>query len=294
MKTDDFYAGVTAQIITAMKEHGTDWTKSWASIGANRNAISGHIYSGINTLITGMASCMKGYSDPRWLTYNQANAASGQVRKGERSIKIMVMKQLTKEDPDGGKDKRMSFARSFSVFNVAQVDGLDIPPFEIPDMNGGADVDSAADKLAESTGIKIQHGGPSAFYQPSIDRVQMPPKSWFIEDKASDATGHYYSVLFHELTHATGHKSRLDRLKGSGFGTKDYAFEELIAEIGAVMACIHLGIANEPRADHAQYLNSWISRLEENPQTVFHAAARAQAAVKWMIAQETADKEIAA
>lgn len=293
MRTDEFYQKITDQIVSAMDEHGTGWTRGWARIGANRNAISGHVYQGVNVLITAMTAAAKGYEDPRWLTFRQARAAGGGVRKHEKCTHILLMKSTVTTDEATGKEKTLRMARAFAVFNVAQIDGLELKPLETVEMDGAA-IDAAAETFAGALGITVKHGGDAAFYQPSNDQVQMPPRQWFLDTKAADATGHYYSVLLHELTHATGHERRLDRLKKTGFGTKTYAFEELVAEIGAVMACTHLGLIHEPRADHAQYLNSWRRKLTDDPRAIFQAAALAQKAVNWMIEKQPAAEKVAA
>jgi antirestriction protein ArdC len=205
-----------------------------------------------------------------------------QVRKGERCSPVVFWKISDKEaqdgDEDGVEDDRRSrvFARGYSVFNAAQVDGYAAPALPVlPEVER---IDHAEAFFA-ATGIEVRHGGARAYYRPGEDRVQMPPFAAFRDAVA------YYATLAHEATHATGHASRCARdLKGR-FGEEAYAAEELVAELGAAFLCAGLALVTEPRPDHAAYVASWLKVLRGDKRAIFTAAAKAQAAADWMHAR---------
>ena len=166
-------------------------------------------------------------------------------------------------------DRRRFMARGYSVFNAAQVDGYEAPAAVIlpPSVRIGC-----AENFFSSLGANIRHGGNRAYFQPSTDHIQMPPFEAFRDVVA------YYATLSHEATHWTGVKSRLDRDMSGRFGSESYAAEELVAELGAAFLCGSLGLANEPRPDHAAYVASWLKILRGDNRAVFTAAAKAQQA----------------
>ncbi len=221
---------------------------------------------------------------PFWLTFKQAQALNGIVRKGEHGTPIVFCKQLpehaTKEEEAPGEDECIPFLLChYTVFNVEQCDGLALPEISRPAIAP----EISEDELCESiiTGWEnrpaLYLNGPTeyrAYYRPSTDSVHMPARSRFV-----DAT-HYYSTLFHELVHSTGHESRLHRIFGDRFGDELYSKEELVAEMGAAFLCAIAEIANE-RTDRntPAYIQNWIATLEEDNRLIVHAAANAQRAV---------------
>ena len=165
--------------------------------------------------------------------------------------------------------------RVYAVFNADQIDGLpDKYVAEIPDVNPD-ERDAACEAWFEALGIDIRYGGQRAYYAPGPDRVQMPPFETF------DSTTRFLSTLAHEMTHATGHEDRLDRL-GGRIDDRARAREELVAELGSAFLCADLGIASSPRADHASYIASWSELLTDEPRAVFDAATHAQRAVDFL------------
>ncbi|WP_242076588.1 ArdC family protein [Brevundimonas diminuta] len=285
----DIYQTVTDSII-AMLERGV---KPWAP-GHNAKAcglpviptrVGGEAYRGINVALLWGAAEMKGYRHHTWMTFNQAKALGGCVRKGERSSPVVYWGtfKAQADDADEGDDgKARLFAKGYAVFNVEQIDGLPASFYEPPTVEPSETRIAKADAWAVATGADIRHGGSQAFYSPKGDFVQVPPFAAYGEPER------YYSTLAHELTHWSGAKARLDRQFGKRFGDKAYAFEELVAEMGAAFSCARLGIENETREDHASYLASWLKVLKADKRAIFTAASKAQAACDYLF--ELADK----
>ena len=280
----DVYARVTDQIVTAIENGVGSWHMPWHTSGTFAfspiNVTSKKPYRGINTVCLWAAAQAKGYERGEWATYAQWQERKAQVRKGEKATTVVFWKfansaadtQDGEESPATG--SRLLFTRGYSVFNAAQVDGY-TPP---------ADTDvSMPERIAHAEaffngiGADLRHGGNQAFYSPASDHIQMPP---FVAFNGGVA---YYSVLAHEHTHWTASGARCNRELGKRFGDNAYAAEELIAELGAAFTCAHLGLSREPRADHAQYLASWLKVLKADKRAIFTAASKAQQATDWMI-----------
>ena len=283
----DVYARVTAQIVTAIEQGVGTWRMPWHTSGrfafSPINVTSKKPYRGINTVCLWAAAQAKGYESGEWATYQQWQDKGGQVRKGEKATTVVFWKFANSaDDADGADDSlptsgsRLLFTRGYSVFNEAQVDGYmpnvdaDVPMLERIEH---------ADAFFKSVGADVRHGGNQAFYAPVSDHIQMPPFQAFRESVS------YYSTLAHEQTHWTAAASRCDRQLGKRFGDSAYAAEELIAELGAAFACAHLGLSTEPRADHAQYIQSWLRVLKADKRAIFTAASKAQQACDWLIAR---------
>jgi antirestriction protein ArdC len=286
--TADIHRAVADKVIKAMEAHGSDWTKSWAvpqgdgplSMSTKKQ------YQGINWLILGMARAAAGYKSGHWATYKQWKTMGAQVRKGERGEMVILYKPILVKDRETGEEKNVKLLRTFNVFNADQVDGYEAQASasKFVDMP-----DTVADQFAAGAGAIVNNDDPSgAFYVPSRDFINMPKQCQFDSPEA------YSAILLHELTHWTGHESRLDRNLKTGHGTKDYAAEELVAELGAAMLCGSLGISPEPRADHAKYLNNWIERLKNEPKAIFTAAAKAQQAADYCYEVQQAEVKEAA
>ncbi|MGC0321061.1 antirestriction protein ArdC [Bradyrhizobium sp. USDA 326] len=290
----DVYTRVTAEIIAAIEQGAGEWHASWfhngTSVARPTNVASGKGYRGINTVALWGAAMANGYSDGLWGTYRQWQDSGAQVRKGERSTTVVLWKQIASSEPAGGDDSddgghRRMFARAFSVFNVAQVDGYEQPPVQVlPESERLAH----ADEFIVNLGIKAVFGGAEAYYLPSSDTVFMPDFASF-RDAAS-----FYGVWIHESGHASGSKHRLDRDLSGRFGSAAYAAEECCVEILSGLVLADLGIAHHPRADHAAYIASWIEVLKDDPRAIFTAASKAQQAADWMHAQQPARHEQAA
>ena len=274
----ELYQSVTDSIIAELEKGAAPWIKPWrADSSADRNMITGRPYQGINRLIFGLSSMMKGYSAPVWASYQQWQALGAQVKEGERATRGVYFQPVVKKTNKAtGETDTYTLLKSFTVFNVEQVTGIEYVPAVVPQLTDFQRHERAEATIA-ATGAVISYGGDAAFYAPSLDRIQMPNRSAF------DAESSYYATIFHELTHWTGDKSRCDRDKsGNRFGNPAYAFEELVAELGAAFLCADHGIAGELR--HAGYIGNWLKACREDNRAIFRAAALAQRAADFILA----------
>jgi antirestriction protein ArdC len=280
----DIYAQVTAKIVADLENGVRSWNQPWTNRGGGEVLIpirhNGVAYRGVNVLLLWIEAMNKGFSSPKWMTYNQAHTLGGQVRKGERGSMVVFTKPLevTQTDEAGAEvEKNIRLLRHYIVFNVEQIDGLpaDCCPQPAPPRPLDERIETA-DSFVTATCATVQHGGDRAFYAPSRDIVQMPPFERFIGKEA------YYGTLLHELAHWTGHESRLKREFGKTFGDRIYANEELVAELGAAFLCAPLGITPEIRKDHAAYIADWLAILRDDNRAVFRAAADAQWAADFL------------
>ena len=289
-ETFNIYQQVTNQIIEAMEASQGQGRRLWdAQPSLPMNLSTGKPYSGMNILILWSSAIQKGYKSPYWLTYKQAADMGGQVRKGEHGTRCVFYKPWERESTDtnaAGETEitRGAVLKSFTAFNLDQVDGIQPPatearaPFEIL---------ADAERLLQHAPAPIREGGDRACYIPSADEIHMPARETFINPEA------FYSVACHEMTHATGHKSRLDRDFSGRFGTSAYAMEELIAELGAAFLCADVGILPTTREDHAHYLANWITVLKGDKKAIFTAAAAASKAASFIKGRGEAQTEAA-
>jgi len=258
------YDTVTSAIIASLESGVAPWVKPWnAANAADYNAVSGKAYKGVNRLI--LAAAFK--PNAQWATFKQWQELGASVRKGEKATHIVFYSPVTKpaKGDDGEEGATYRMLKTFCVFNASQVDGY-TPPVVADDAKP-FNASAACEARLIKSGAMISHGGDVALYSPSADRIQLPNKGAFIS--AAD----YYATAFHELTHWTGHKSRLDRTGGK-YGSAAYAYEELVAEIGAAFLCQDHGI--DGKLQHAAYIKSWLSALKNDSRLVFKAAAAAQ------------------
>ena len=280
------YQIVTDRIIASLKAGVIPWEKPWqtphfAGGPFPRNFRTGRPYRGINIML--LWSCS--YSSPFWLTFNQAKELNGSVRKGEKGTQIVFYKQLrdrqkTDDEQTAEEDRRAPFVLTYhTVFNVEQCDGLTLPQIEQPTQPNEVEVDETCEAIVSGWSNRPSLHLTSAteyraYYRPSTDSVHMPARARFVD------APHYYSTLFHELIHSTGHETRLNRTFGAHFGDDLYSKEELVAEMGAAFLCVIAGIANEnTERNTTAYIQNWISKLEEDNRLIVHAAANAQRAV---------------
>jgi antirestriction protein ArdC len=282
----DIYSEITSQLIAAIEadpgKPELPWRKSSGPLFMPVNALTQNAYNGVNIVSLWVAAEVRGYSSPVWATYRQWQELGAQVRGGEKSSPVIFYKEFeTDPDPDNADDDgKRRVARASRVFNAAQVDGYAQP--EEPWALGPVERLAAADRFVLATGARIEHGGESAFYRPSTDHIQMPSEGLFCGTATMTRSEGYYATLVHELTHWSGASSRLARDMGKRFGDHAYAAEELVAEIGAAFLCAELGITQEPRADHAQYLAQWLRLLKEDSRAIFAASAKAAEAASFL------------
>ena len=267
----DLYQEVTDQIIAKLEKGVVPWVKPWDSESSLPvNAVSGRNYRGINVPLLWAEAMEKGYQSDRWATFKQAKEAGGNVKRGEKGTTILFWKPVESKEEEIQDDKKRFFPllRAFTVFNVAQVDGL--PPVKERAVVWEPDV--LADQFLSLA--KVQHGGGRAFFAPTPDIIQLPARSSFPD------SGSYYATALHELVHWSGHDSRLDRLSRTPYGSPDYVREELVAEMGSAFLTSEAGI--EGKTEHPEYLAEWLKILGSDKKAIFQAASKAQAAVDYL------------
>lgn len=297
----DIYAELTEKFVRSVMENKDPFKMAFQRLGGfAANAVTGQTYNGINQLMLGLGNCE--YETPLYLTYNQAKDHGGNVRKGEKGSLVVFWKMLeSKTETDSkGRPKTIPYLKYYTVFNIAQCDGLEglkLP--EMPRFKNGT-VDEAERIIAampKPPRISIIEGFGRAYYSPAIDIVKMPDRSQFVDSES------YYHVLFHELSHATGHGSRLGRLditkEGAAlaaFGSEEYSREELVAEMSASFCSARLGIfSEETEKMTVAYLRSWLRPLQNDPKAIAQAAGKAMKACQWIFGEiktaEEADTE---
>ncbi len=281
------YDEITNKIIGELEAGRVPWVQPWGSASAKaplampRNATTGRQYSGINVLILWGAVIQYGFPGQSWLTFRQALSLGGNVRRGERGTTVVYADRFTPEDEKrraretGEEASAIPFLKRFTVFNTAQCDGLpDDVAIVAPPPPPGL-IEPQVDALIRATGIDFRIGGDRAFYAPAHDYVQVPPPQAYFEPI------NWHRTALHEMGHATGHASRLNRDFSGSFGSKTYAFEELIAEINAAFCCASLGIT--PTVRHADYIGSWLEVLREDNRAIVRAASQASKAADWLL-----------
>lgn len=282
----DIYTRITDEIVAAIQAGAGEWRMPWhhdgSAISRPQNVGSRRRYRGINVLALWIAAQAVGYASGIWGTYRQWQAVGAQVRKGARGTTVVLWKQAASsadDDRDGDEESVHSrvFARAFTVFNIAQVDGYEPEPVALLPETERL---SHADAFVEALKIPITEGPYDAHYRIDLDRIFMPPFAAF-EDAAS-----HVATLVHECGHATGSKHRLDRNFHERFRRDLVAMEEAVAELTASYVLADLGIAHHPRPDHAAYIASWLRVLKDDPRAIFTAASKAQQAADWMHAQQ--------
>lgn len=280
------YDEVTAKIIGQLEAGIFPWVQPWNSAaacpGLPRNAVSGRPYSGINVLILWGAVIEGGYPSQDWLTFRQALAAGGCVRKGERGQTVFYAdKFVPKEEPEQGQaegnaPRAIPFLKRFVVFNAAQCDGLPERLTAAPAPLPEREQHEQAEALIAATGADFRIGGARAFYDIGGDYVQVPPQPAFTHQID------FYRTALHELGHWVGAKHRLDRDQSGGFGSAAYAREELCAEMASAFLCAALGIV--PTVRHADYLGNWLTVLRADNRAIFKAASQASKAADYLLA----------
>lgn len=283
----DLYQTITNKIITALETKQATHGQRWIGQGTNRlpvNYATKRPYSGINTLMLLIEAQDRGFDDHRWLTFKQATAAGAQIRKGERGTQIVFFdikdREVTDQSTGEIETKKSALLKSYFVFNASQCEGL--PALEsFPEFTG---ID-AAEAVLTASGAEWIEQGTRAFYSQSQDAVFMPNRGRFVSPEA------FYSVGLHELTHWTGHKSRLARDFSGRFGDEAYAFEELIAELGSAFVCADVGIIPATLEDHAGYIESWLRVLKGDKRAIFTAATQASKAHAFLMAKVASEPE---
>ncbi len=288
----DIHAEVTETILAQLRQGIRPWMRPWetGNEGDYEGAglplrETGEPYSGINVLVLWSAAAARGYASPTWMTFQQALSHGGAVRREEKGEKVVYASRFTKKtvDPETGREevRELSFHKTYTVFNVEQIDGLDsrwyrsyaeLRPINPEERTAGLDM------FFEDLRIDIRHGGDDAYYVLSEDYIQMPPFEIFHDAES------YYTTLAHESVHWTRHDSRLKRrFRNTRAPGSAYAMEELVAEIGSAFLSAELGIAPCVREDHADYIGAWLRVLEGDNRAIFTAASHASKAATWLV-----------
>ncbi len=286
----DLYAHVTNQIVARLDTGVEPWRspilgRSNGAAGSPQNIESLKPYRGVNVFMLAFTAWTKGYGSSYWLTFNQAKAHGGNVRKGEKSSLVVFWKEFETMDQRTGDPKRSAVLRYYNVFNVEQCEGVQAPDL-LPFTPSEFKPVEAAEALVKgyADGPAIAEGGQQACYRPFTDTVQMPEPTRFA------STEEYYSTLFHELAHSTGHAQRIDRkltTEPKPFGSVDYGREELIAEMAAAFLCGHAGIVPAVMENQAAYIQGWLKTLKQDKRLVIAAAGAAQKAADWIKGERT-------
>ena len=271
---------ITQRIIDKLEQGTIPWRKTWARGGMPKNYINRKEYRGINPFLLGST----GYAYPYFLTFNQAKQLGGNIKRGSKGMPVVFFKFVEKENEENPETvKRFPMLRYYTVFNIEQTEGIDYSETiaESPTLDDFQSIQEA-DKVIENMPNKpdCQEIENRAYYSPTKDIVNMPKRKLFESESA------YYSTYFHELTHSTGHKSRLNRktrVDLNAFGNHDYSKEELCAEMGAAMLCGNVGIENQTIDNSAAYIAGWLRALRSDKRFVIQAAGYAQKAVDFIL-----------
>ena len=290
MTREDLYQKVTDAIVAELEKGVAPWVKPWRTLdarfgGGPFNGYTARGYRGVNVWLLLIAMAQKGYQDPRWFTFRQAQTLGAHVKKGEKSTMVIFWKQhsFQQKDSESGvqEEKKVPFLRSYALFNAEQCE--DLAPLtkaeQLPNELRYQQVETLFSKHA----VDVRHGGDKAFFVPSLDFIQMPRLEAFESEE------HYWGTKLHELTHWTGHKVRLDRELTGRFGSEAYAAEELVAEMGSAFLCAQVGI--EGRLRHPEYIGHWLNVLKNDKRAVFKASSLAQAAADFVLGRKDEEPE---
>jgi len=290
------YKVITDQIIELMENNQTPWAKPWSmgKLSAQANFISGRPYTGANAFFLAMTSHIEGKSN-FWITFNQIRKAGIKLKKGSKSTAVIGWFNLKNKNADDEKDTdkktgkgqetinlRASYYRVFNIDDCEQLTDSMVKKLKDtePETFEHDPID-AAEKVINNMQPKIEFGRNAAFYVPSKDFIGMVDKERF------ETIESYYGVLFHELTHWTGHKSRLDRKeigKKASFGSEEYSEEELCAEMGSVFICSEIGLSTESNLRNSSaYIKGWLKFIKSNPKAFVMACQRAQKACDYAL-----------
>lgn len=284
----EIYAEVTNKIVSMLEAGVVPWRSpilaqsTPGGAGWPKNLDSGRDYRGVNVFLLAFTAWCNGYSSPNWLTFNQAKAKGGSVRRGEKASMVVFWKSYKTKDKATEEPVTVPVLRYFNVFNLEQCEGITVPTNDAPasETTVFTPIEAAERLVSGFEGRpEIEHRGNRAYYIPKLDTIHVPPPSKCVSPEA------FYATVFHELGHASGHSSRLNRgidTQLAPFGSPEYAREELIAEMTAAFLCGHTGIAPETVENSASYIASWIKTLKGDKRLAVSAAGAAQRAADWI------------
>jgi antirestriction protein ArdC len=268
------YEIITSRIIEKLEAGTAPWLKPWTGGEMPKNLTTGKTYRGANLFLLNMMN----FSSPYWLTFRQCKERGGHVKPGEKATPIVFWNISKREDEDG-EEREIPLLRYYNVFNVEQCEGLQVDAIaaEPQHFSPLTECERIINDMPNSP--EIRHNEPRAYYVPAKDYVNMPKAETF------HSSEEYYSTLFHELTHATGHSSRLNRkgLTVNAFGSSEYGKEELVAEMGAAFLCGSTRIENRVIDNSAAYVAGWLKAIKGDKKIFITAAAAAQKAADYIL-----------
>ena len=274
----DIYAAVTDRIIAQMEQGVIPWQKPWISSGKAISHATGKPYSLLNQMLL--------QHPGEYITFKQCTEAGGHIKKGEKAHMVVFWKWIEQEDEETGEIKEVPFLRYYNVFHIDQCEGIRAKyTTEAAFPDDASTVEMAQEIIYDYLGrenVKLTHSeGDRAFYRPSTDDICLPLRKQFV------STAEYYGTVFHELTHSTGHASRLNRLTSATFfGTEDYSKEELVAEIGAAALVNHCDLESTSSfRNNTAYVQNWLSVLQGDKRFIVSAAGKAEKAVNLILNQ---------
>lgn len=281
------YRDITDKIIAELEAGRLPWVQPWgtsavqAPLAMPKNAATQRRYSGINVLILWGAVVQHGFPGQSWLTFRQALGMGGNVRKGERGTTVVFADRFIPDQErarareQGDEPNAIPFLKRFTVFNAAQCDGLPDDLAIIPPPLPEGLILPEVEALIRASGADLRLGGDRAFYSPALDYIQVPRPEAYFEPI------NWHRTALHELGHWSGAPNRLGRDLSGGYGSKNYAREELVAEMTAAFTCATLGIT--PTVRHADYIGSWLEVLREDDRTIMRAASAASKAAEFLL-----------
>lgn len=274
---------ITSAIVDRLEAGTRPWVQPWTGASVSRPLRTcGTPYQGINVLWLWMAAEAAGHASPFWMTYRQSQLLGGQVRKGERGTIAIFYRAYQAEEADEGDEaagqRTRRVLKSFTVFNACQIDGLPKRFFPQPrPLPPPTERDRELESFFAAIPARLRHWGAEAFYSPELDQVTMPEPGLFRD------LDHYRATLAHELSHWTGHESRLARQLSGRFGSEAYAMEELVAELSSAMLGAELGLPVDHLDRHASYLASWLKVLKADSRAILTVAAKAEEAASLLL-----------
>ncbi len=277
MDKKSIYEVVTNRILEVMDRGVIPWKQSW-NIPLPSNYYTGYKYKGINLLLLNSISTLKGWTN-QWLTFNQILSMKSKLRYGAKGFPVLFWKKYYKDSYDGEtRPVCIPLLRYYTVFNKSQCQWL-------PERKDGHKIISVVDSISSCKKIlssysdipKISYGNYSPSYNPKTDEIRMPDKVMF------DSIESYYSTLFHEIIHSSGHLSRLDRKLSTDFMSEKYSKEELTAELGSAYLSAMTGISNDTVIEHqSAYILNWMNVLKKDNSILFKASSQADKAVSYI------------
>lgn len=288
----DVYQEVTQQVLSALEQGHIIWKQGWNSLGLPKNIAAGNHYRGWNLFYMNFIALYKGYKTPYFITYKQAQDLGGNICRGEKGYQIVYWalvdnrnKTVTIKDADTGEEKeeylQYRVPKFYVVFNIDQTEGIKFPKVEKLFQNKAEELQSCEQIIESMPNCpKIRNAGDRAYYSCATDKVTMPLPALFHNMEE------YYSTLFHELAHSTGHETRLNRKElkeHDGFGGENYSKEELTAELTAAFLCAISGIEQKTLTNSTAYIQGWLKALNNDKTLILKAASQAQAAADFIL-----------